>query len=1054
MASIVATMMRMKAKAKAQKRKEAMATAANGPLESKDDDEIQFSERVLPAKGFDLRGFFVYCVFLGFFLATSLVGRTSDTYRLAQFSRDLVGVEDSFMAIDNSMKYAEWLEYHFFYGLGNVSYRAHLNTNGTIVLAGPPRVRQIRAATTCEVSAEMDGFGQNPQGVMCWNKDEEENAWPEGDNTEFQFEYKTATELAEGQYSMHTGTDFTGSGYVLRNISKFLRRDATKVSQGNEYYTYAHSRPDCSDLLELGWLTPRTRAIFHDFTLYSATANAYVTTRLVIEIGSDHQLWIPAKHISVVYPHAWDNNLTFFSDVMFWLLLFSLVVQDLWVIWVAIRDSNVHLRELVVEKRFDLRLKMVQHAGFKGLFAYRPRILMSQISRRITASPANRAHHINQLNSIGRKIPELHETYTSYMQTNRGKSRVHDPQEQTLAILEILKMAEAMRNLQQQVDLVLGVDRLDKGPLNLGQQLCMRVRKIYIRIRVGLSIYFRGWAILDWVNYTLFAFAFAIRIFIVRGQIKIAVDGLVAHNTMDDPWGEESEFVHFYSIGYWIRVTMYANAFNASLTWIKLFKYLNYFPNMRIMTSTLKVAIRPLLSFSLVVMVVLTGSGQGFFLSFGLDVEEYRSFFLSIVALLRMAVGDFDYVQLENSHSVVGPAMFWIYIFLMFFILMSVFIALIAESYEKARSDLELEKGNAISRMPASDNPEKLLRNRKRVLYLLKTMREEKIASPAMLTLLDEQMLQLADEGKEHSAPSTGLNRVCSCFKRSATNMVTSFEGLAQSGESHSTLAHTVDVFTDDEDDQAMDEAADLIGDPNEVGEHFHRMKVSIIEATGLPKKDVINANDVYVLASVLDVTRRSETISEAGSNPIWQDGKGENMTFRTQGKPEPVGIKVMDRDDATDDDLIGSATFDIADHHFGPDGVNDTGDLSRPWCRDVWLGIITDKGKPGGKIHLVVEWDPPGSTAEGAVPSKAGASANAFKSMSTLVNKASSPTIFTPTSGASGASGASGQHLELMERLQSLESSFKSEQTSARQRLGEIFFQQQQVLHRLTQEL
>ena len=58
--------------------------------------------------------------------------------------------------------------------------------------------------------------------------------------------------------------------------------------------------------------------------------------------------------------------------------------------------------------------------------------------------------------------------------------------------------------------------------------------------------------------------------------------------------------------------------------------------------------------------------GQGFFLSFGLDVPEYRSFMLSIVALLRMAVGDFDYVQLENSHSVVGPAMFWVYIFLMF----------------------------------------------------------------------------------------------------------------------------------------------------------------------------------------------------------------------------------------------------------------------------------------------------------------------------------------------------------------------------------------------------
>jgi hypothetical protein len=512
----------------------------------------------------------------------------------------------------------------------------------------------------------MDGFGQNSHGVMCWNNDEEKYGWAAGNNSEFNFEYQSATDLSEGKYSMHTGTDFTGAGYVLRNISKLLRRDANKFSEGNEFYTWSHSRPDCSDLFALGWLTPQTRAIFHDFTVYSAAFNAYVTTRLVIEIGLDHQLWIPAKHISVIYPHAWDSNSTFFSDVMFWILLFCLILQDLGVLWCIIRDSNVYLRELVVERRFDLRLKMVQHAGFKGLHAYRPRVLMSQISKRVNMVPASRAHHIGQLNEIGKKVPDLNEKYGEYMQTNLGKSGLQDPSEQTVAILEILKMVETMRVLQQQVDLVLRVDAIDLTPLSIGQRFCRRVKKIYIRIKFGLSIYFRGWAILDWVNYALFAVAFVIRIFIVRGQIKTAVAGLEVNNLLNDPWGEESEFVHFYSIGYWIRVTMYANAFNATLTWIKLFKYLNYFPNMQIMTSTLKNAIGPLLSFGVVVIVVLTGCGQGFFLSFGLDVPEYRSFMLSIVALLRMAVGDFDYVQLENSHSVVGPAMFWVYIFLMF----------------------------------------------------------------------------------------------------------------------------------------------------------------------------------------------------------------------------------------------------------------------------------------------------------------------------------------------------------------------------------------------------
>jgi hypothetical protein len=30
-------------------------------------------------------------------------------------------------------------------------------------------------------------------------------------------------------------------------------------------------------------------------------------------------------------------------------------------------------------RRFELRLRMLQHAGFKGLFPYRPRVLMMQV---------------------------------------------------------------------------------------------------------------------------------------------------------------------------------------------------------------------------------------------------------------------------------------------------------------------------------------------------------------------------------------------------------------------------------------------------------------------------------------------------------------------------------------------------------------------------------------------------------------------------------------------------------------------------------------------------
>ena len=58
------------------------------------------------------------------------------------------------------------------------------------------------------------------------------------------------------------------------------------------------------------------------------------------------------------------------------------------------------------------------------------------------------------------------------------------------------------------------------------------------------------------------------------------------------------------------------------------------------------------------------GHDQGFFMAFGAHVYSFRSFTESLLGLLRMAVGDFDYNELASSQPVMGPMMFWVYIFL------------------------------------------------------------------------------------------------------------------------------------------------------------------------------------------------------------------------------------------------------------------------------------------------------------------------------------------------------------------------------------------------------
>ena len=92
----------------------------------------------------------------------------------------------------------------------------------------------------------------------------------------------------------------------------------------------------------------------------------------------------------------------------------------------------------------------------------------------------------------------------------------------------------------------------------------------------------------------------------------------------DDPWGNENDHIPLYNLAFWFRIKMYTEALNAVLMWIKLFecrffscKYfccensaksvtssscsvLNFFPHMKILTSTLQNATVPLAWFFLV----------------------------------------------------------------------------------------------------------------------------------------------------------------------------------------------------------------------------------------------------------------------------------------------------------------------------------------------------------------------------------------------------------------------------------------------------------------------
>ena len=170
------------------------------------------------------------------------------------------------------------------------------------------------------------------------------------------------------------------------------------------------------------------------------------------------------------------------------------------------------------------------------------------------------------------------------------------------AVLDIAQQLHRLGSEQFKYDAVQG---------RTSWKTCNKLRTSATRARYAMAIYFSDmWESLDWINYLLFFGVLAIRI---RND-SIVTDRLASIellSTVDDPYADDNDHVPMYTLGFYYRVAMWLNAVNSMLTWLKIFKFLNYFPQLQILTSTMKFAALPLGWFLFVMFVVLMGLGQG-----------------------------------------------------------------------------------------------------------------------------------------------------------------------------------------------------------------------------------------------------------------------------------------------------------------------------------------------------------------------------------------------------------------------------------------------------------
>merc|ERR1711865_1347972 len=139
-------------------------------------------------------------------------------------------------------------------------------------------------------------------------------------------------------------------------------------------------------------------------------------------------------------------------------------------------------------------------------------------------------------------------------------------------------------------------------------------------------------------------------------------------------------------VAYYLAMGNYLNSFNGFLTWFKLFKYLGEIGSFSLLLNLLSAAFNNLAVFSVIFLVVNLGFMHSFCLAFGLSMKDFSDPYMTFFTLIRLAMGDFDFHELYKTNRLLGPVLFLLYCVLTFFILVNVFIAIISDAFEEAKS--------------------------------------------------------------------------------------------------------------------------------------------------------------------------------------------------------------------------------------------------------------------------------------------------------------------------------------------------------------------------------
>ena len=373
--------------------------------------ELNFQPRALPVKKFDRDGFLVYVIFLAAFLVSHIGDRSSDQYYFAAAVKDLFAAPE-FGLITSPVEYYEWLAVHFLPSMA--AYSVDNAPGAAFSIVGAPRMKQLRGAN-CTAAAYMDHVVSN-----CYSNEDDTQSYGGLDGKAFIW----SDSDEPPHFSPDLGTFYSSAGFLVPDtmMQSFLE----EPSGASPYRRSSPRVSDISALEEAGWWDARTRVVFHDFTVYSASMDAFMAVRLTVELGLGHGTMLVSQELRYLELRKL-GGFTQLAEYFFYAMLALLIMYEgrEFLQW-YMRPGQL-LTEHIIQLRYVLRLKKLHHGAFQKIVDYDPQRVLSRLTKRLfdkyrqdKMKDKGQASvkmvelsrdHINFLNAIGQRVVALHETY-------------------------------------------------------------------------------------------------------------------------------------------------------------------------------------------------------------------------------------------------------------------------------------------------------------------------------------------------------------------------------------------------------------------------------------------------------------------------------------------------------------------------------------------------------------------------------------------------------------------------------------------------------------------